>query len=212
MDLRQDRYLCLDRRNSLMLQTIGVASRDNGYRNAAELSKYGASIVRALANRGLLASRESQGKSLELTLHRLPEQSLAISSLQPRNAFHWRFLCSFLAACLVTSYQLRATHIERTVRTVSRRKSHQKNVHAAFALADLVHIFSLLRPLYPREYLCLFDSLCLVHFLAHFRHHPEWIFGVKLEPFGAHCWVQSGDTVLNDAAEVVRQYTPILVV
>jgi hypothetical protein len=78
-------------------------------------------------------------------------------------------------------------------------------------LADLVHVFLLLRPLYPRPYLCLFDSLGLLHFLAQFRHFPRWIFGVKLEPFAAHCWVQSGDTVLNDTVEVVRQYTPILV-
>jgi hypothetical protein len=35
---------------------------------------------------------------------------------------------------------------------------------------------------------------------------------VKLEPFGAHCWIQDDDTVLNDTVEVVRQYTPVLVV
>jgi hypothetical protein len=85
------------------------------------------------------------------------------------------------------------------------------DAQAAFPLSDLVHTFLSLRPLYPREYLCLFDSLCLVHFLAQFGHFPQWIFGVKLEPFGAHCWVQSGDVVLNDTVEVIGQYTPILV-
>jgi len=38
------------------------------------------------------------------------------------------------------------------------------------------------------------------------------VFGVKLNPFSAHCWVQAGDIVLNDAIDHVTIHTPILVV
>ncbi|WP_066823705.1 lasso peptide biosynthesis B2 protein [Sphingomonas mali] len=38
------------------------------------------------------------------------------------------------------------------------------------------------------------------------------VFGVRLSPFAAHCWVQSGDAVVTGDLEVVRLYTPILVV
>lgn len=38
------------------------------------------------------------------------------------------------------------------------------------------------------------------------------VFGVKLDPFAAHAWVQHGDIVLNDDVHVVAQFTPILVV
>ncbi|HCY01912.1 MAG TPA: lasso peptide biosynthesis B2 protein, partial [Erythrobacter sp.] len=34
----------------------------------------------------------------------------------------------------------------------------------------------------------------------------------RSDPFGAHCWVQHGEAVLNDTAEEVLRYTPILVV
>ncbi len=52
----------------------------------------------------------------------------------------------------------------------------------------------------------------MVHFLGAEGIHPDWVFGVKTEPFDAHCWVQHGEIVLNDAPDRVRQYSPILVV
>ena len=59
---------------------------------------------------------------------------------------------------------------------------------------------------------CLNDSLALIHFLATQGHFPRWVIGVRVQPFGAHSWVQSGDVVLNDLPENVRHYRPILVV
>jgi hypothetical protein len=38
------------------------------------------------------------------------------------------------------------------------------------------------------------------------------VFGVRLEPFAAHCWVQWDDAVLVGGLEEVRMFTPILVV
>lgn len=38
------------------------------------------------------------------------------------------------------------------------------------------------------------------------------IFGVRLNPFAAHSWVQSGDAVIVGDLEQVRLYTPILVI
>ena len=61
-----------------------------------------------------------------------------------------------------------------------------------------------------RSYLCLFDSLALIHFLARFRVFPDWVFGVTADPFEAHCWVQTGGVVLNDTVERVSAFTPIM--
>lgn len=38
---------------------------------------------------------------------------------------------------------------------------------------------------------------------------PTLVLGVKLDPFAAHCWVQSEDCVANDSLERVRCFTPI---
>lgn len=32
------------------------------------------------------------------------------------------------------------------------------------------------------------------------------VFGVKLDPFSAHCWVQIGDLLLNDRADQVARF------
>lgn len=41
--------------------------------------------------------------------------------------------------------------------------------------------------------------------------NPKLVFGVRINPFGAHCWVQLGSTVLIGEFEQVRLYTPIMV-
>lgn len=72
--------------------------------------------------------------------------------------------------------------------------------------------FQYLRPYYIRKYLCLYDSLALLEFLAHYRIFPQWVFGVTGQPFNAHCWIQESDCVLNDTLEHVRGFTPIMAV
>jgi hypothetical protein len=79
-------------------------------------------------------------------------------------------------------------------------------------LREMVETFGRLRPYYPRAYLCLFDSLALVNFLAPYGAFPQWVYGVRLNPFAAHCWVQDSGVVLNDVVENVREYTPLMVV
>jgi len=67
------------------------------------------------------------------------------------------------------------------------------------------------RRLVPFAPNCLTDSLALVQWLGP---APDvlLVFGVKLEPFAAHCWVQFGDLLLNDRADVVGQFRPVRVI
>lgn len=61
----------------------------------------------------------------------------------------------------------------------------------------------------PIEPCCLLDSIAMVRFLARRRIPAAITFGVALDPFAAHCWVQSGDWVLNDTVGNVVAHTPI---
>lgn len=58
---------------------------------------------------------------------------------------------------------------------------------------------------------CLPRSIALALCLARHDCRANVVLGVRLAPFAAHCWVQSGDRVLNDELEEVLRYTPILV-
>jgi len=72
--------------------------------------------------------------------------------------------------------------------------------------------FDQLMPFVPFQGQCLFRSRLLLAFLRTERRDAAWVFGVRTYPFQAHCWLQAGDTVLDDAAERVCGYVPILAV
>lgn len=57
---------------------------------------------------------------------------------------------------------------------------------------------------------CLLDSLSLLRWLGAPR--VSILFGVKLDPFAAHCWVQAGPMILNDLTENVAAFTVVRVV
>lgn len=62
----------------------------------------------------------------------------------------------------------------------------------------------------PRK--CLVRSFVLLRFLQRSGLDARWVFGVRTWPFAAHCWLQLGDMVLDDAAERLVAYEPILAV
>lgn len=68
------------------------------------------------------------------------------------------------------------------------------------------------RRLVPIPPNCLADSLALAGFLACRGASAELVFGVKLQPFRAHAWVQTREMLLNDGFDGVGEYTPVLVV
>lgn len=65
------------------------------------------------------------------------------------------------------------------------------------------------RRLVPLRGNCLSDSLALMRWLAGHGEGATLVFGVKLDPFAAHCWVQSGDVLLNDHPERVERFARI---
>ncbi len=124
----------------------------------------------------------------------------------------WRFARSYLEAQL----SLKLRPIQSIVEARRERKARCASPRQAAdpaRLRPLVTAFTRLRPLfYTLRAACLLDSLTLLHFLGAEDIHPDWVFGVKTEPFDAHCWVQQGEVVLNDVPDRVRQYSAILVV
>lgn len=59
---------------------------------------------------------------------------------------------------------------------------------------------------------CLVRALA-VHQICRARGlRPKLLFGVRMDPFGGHAWVQVGDSVVVGDYEQVRLYTPILAV
>jgi hypothetical protein len=125
----------------------------------------------------------------------------------------WTHAPGFFLSCARASRQLRNQPFQSIISSVRTRK--HRGEPAMFPsdverTRSLIAAFDALRLFYPRPYLCMFDSLALVDFLARYGLFPEWVFGVTAEPFEAHCWVQEGGTVLNDTLQRVSAFTPIM--
>jgi hypothetical protein len=58
---------------------------------------------------------------------------------------------------------------------------------------------------------CLPRSIAVAHRCRRLGIPVDLILGVRLQPFAAHCWVQLGETIVNDRLDKVRNFTPILV-
>jgi len=181
--------------------------------------------AKALADRGLLTSNPDEGHEWVPACIPIPTASLLdCSGLRSHShgntAPDGSSVPIFLAACTRAQLTLHFSTIQKTVERVARRKhDHQIARHAALPpgfdlerAARVVTAFGKLRPWFPTNYRCLFDSLALIEVLAHHGLFPSWVFGVYPEPFEAHCWVQEGFVVLNDRVANVSPFTPILVV
>lgn len=59
---------------------------------------------------------------------------------------------------------------------------------------------------------CLIRSLSMLMMLHRVGAAPYLVFGVRTNPFSAHCWIQEGDVVLNDSPEHARLFEPILAI
>ena len=59
---------------------------------------------------------------------------------------------------------------------------------------------------------CLVRSFVLLRFLQRSGHNARWVFGVRTWPFSAHCWLQSGEVVLDDHPERLSGFSPIFAV
>jgi hypothetical protein len=128
----------------------------------------------------------------------------------------WPRLPRLWSAALVTSTWLRKlslADIEQRVLALRARYSSRDRSLDTEALCAIVGTYMRLRPFVLSSHdRCLNDSLALVHFLAGLGFFPQWVIGVRVDPFCAHSWVQQAGVVLNDQPEHVRSYQPILIV
>jgi hypothetical protein len=150
-----------------------------------------------------------------------PAFTEAVTSLNTHDAREiagadWRNLFRLWRATLVATTWLRRRSLADIADRVSALRMRHSTPTAEVsgdAMLAAVACYVRLRPfaLTSRDR-CLNDSLTLIHFLATQGLFPQWVIGVRVHPFGAHSWAQSGGVVLNDLAERVRHFRPILVV
>lgn len=227
LDLERDKYVGVARE-----QMSGLAERVKGWpligsTLAAQAGNADASLsTRAPASRGeavlskmlaagMLTTDPSVGKEVQPLRMAEAADSLVEPDLDWRPQITFTDVVRFLLASAITALALRMLPIRRVITEVARRKlARESNDPVDIQVARrATEAYIRLRPLlFGAQDACLYDSLALSRFLSYYGQYPYCVIGVQTGPFGAHCWVQDGSTVFNDAPENVRRFTPILAV
>jgi Transglutaminase-like superfamily len=216
LSARRDRYLCVAHAD---LASIG--DQLHGWQDqsivvpALPPTEAGANpFIESLISNAIITRDSTMGKSFAEPQYPVPERQMEPAEPIRQDKVSPLRIARFFLACATADWQLRTNALCRTLARVERRRlraGSAPSVNNDVALAlRLVGVFKSLRPLYPRPYLCLFDSLALLEFLAAYHLYPHVVFGVVADPFQAHCWLQDGATVCNDDLERVGRYRPIL--
>lgn len=205
LDLKQDDYTLIVGKAADALRTLAEPA-------PAESRAPLGDALRELVSGRLLTTDPRAGRRFSATPSDLAMEPLLDSETPPSAAVRLSDWFNFIAACTTATVRLRWHKIEHTVTAVARRKAlHGGDIDIEQA-RHLTAVFQRLRALFPANYLCLFDSLALIEFLARYHVHPTWIFGVRLEPWAAHCWIQQGQFTFNEDVEEAASYTPIMAV
>lgn len=215
LDVHRDKYLCVDR---FQLESLGpwIEGWDGGPARRADCAEKPPPSALALANSllsaGILSEHSDGAKQARATAYAHPTSALDSSTTASSRMFQCTHAVPFWLGCAAASKQLRTERFESIVARVQARKRAAARPIDLDAAIPLLAVFDRLRLFYPRPYLCLFDSLALIHFLARFNLYPDWVFAVRADPFEAHCWVQADGVVLNDTVERVASLHPIMVI
>jgi len=135
------------------------------------------------------------------------------TQLNPTGGSRWSRNCEAASLLMRMRRRVRTRPLQQLVAeaTLSFGDDIGDRALRRLSVNDLALEFGRVRNWFPKHQIsCLPDSLALTTFLARHGHATTLVFGVTAQPFGAHCWVQTGATLLNDMLDHVVRYTPIL--
>lgn len=198
LDLVADRYFCLS------------GPLDRAFSALCESEPADPALVSTLVEMGILivsrdapppspcASRSwiATGKS---DLHARPSVAIIAMALARRALWSRRVRHRPLAE----NVQYLERQKQKGARTGSSPPAAIARIEGAYRRAALI---------VPTRDRCLATSMALMSALTAQGARADLVLGVKLDPFQAHCWVELDGAVIGDEPDLLRPFTPILVV
>lgn len=204
LDIQSDPYFRL----SHSMETAFTAFIEGGQNSEAEY----ASLTR---NNILTVASQVDGSDASQPTIPPPIHS-AFELSDPSSSLNLLLLLEVATLVLATWWVLKSRRLEYVMENLIRyRRKHggKRSLQAATLstplICDAANSFNRARLYVPVTTSCLLDSIALTKFLSRRRIDPSLVLGVTHAPFAAHCWVQVGDTVLNDTVGNVTAHTPI---
>jgi Transglutaminase-like superfamily len=213
LDVRGDTYLGIDARHLSSLRSrIGNWPNSGRSHRKAEPQDVSATedLIKDLFVRGILTTS---------IIWKPPPATHPIKALtvmsprESRSRIPLAHMVQFLMALLMVAWGLRRARLAALLGWLRRQQSRLHRGHAVEpgnVAARLASFLWLRSWFYTASRRCLFDSLVLSVYLTRGTVPCTFVIGVATKPFLAHAWVQIGESVLNDTAERVHDFKPIL--
>ncbi|MAN74213.1 lasso peptide biosynthesis B2 protein [Henriciella sp.] len=209
LDARTDRYFWLTAEQSCWLDQILRTDRPS------PLTGKQLQFAGRLLDRGLITQDLSDSRSKAAAHPPSPRYCVFDMDDDPQAGPRWKYapgLVLTLLRCWRPGNSRRGD-LRRRLNQVRRWRERIGTVQTADT-ADIVHLTRQFHALTPYFFsihdACFFRSFLLVGYLARFGIQADWIFGMRLAPFGAHCWVVWKDMLLNEALDTVAEYQPVM--
>lgn len=219
LDLRDQRYRALDAKKMSGLASIvpGWPTLSSAREEAgAAAEEEREAVARALVEQGILADNPAAGKNASPIVVRKPLIQILPDADEQAARPDVRSVVALTSAFVAAALRVRFCSLQRMTQWANQT---QRSLRARGQPLEmerarmLVRIYTHLRPLFfgSRD-ACLFESLVLLGFLARHGIHVDWVFGVRLRPWLAHCWLQRDGVALSDTTEHIDLFTPIMAV
>lgn len=200
LDIVADRYFCLSPEAEHSFRALaedGTPPPDDVH-------------VQGLLARGLLMASAAPEAPAACRPIVMPQTSILDMDL-PRPALAGT--TSALCCLAATRVRLKMAGLGRTLSWLSIRKSRLPTSRA-FPEGEVERImagFVSAAHFASQIDLCLANSIAVASRMIAKGMQPDVVLGVQLGPFSAHCWVQHEGRLVNDRVDMVRTFTPILV-
>jgi len=197
LDVSADAYFCLPG----MPEGLGTGA------SPVDVGRLPADLLKDLAEAGLVC--ETLGPppaALQAVLVTADLHDAAPGALGARD---WIALAAAFARLAPSFYRRPfASVLDHARRRRVKLGARADATHAAISVQAAK--FNRMLPWSPIQGACLLQAAWMLEFLGQSGLTADWVFGVRTWPFSAHCWVQVGETVLNDTVERVAPYRVIL--
>ncbi|MEO7467651.1 MAG: lasso peptide biosynthesis B2 protein [Sphingobium limneticum] len=206
LNLQQDRYVYLGPH----LSTVAGKAIDKGLSDEERLA-----AVRELVSKGILDDdcdrRSYQFETDEpISLPRSTSWPSIRFGLGLGGQIH--LTLKALRALYDVGYSLRTRPFIETVQYLRDQRRAGRKVKPKQSANDALDSFFAARPWFPTPPVCRLDASALCLHLWRSGHDASLVFGVRIEPFSAHCWAQGEEASLNEPHDQLRQYTPIMAI
>lgn len=207
LDLRRDRYFGLGARLTKLALATASATRSD-LRSFGELQP----LLDTLAAEGVIPEARA-AENENSTPNDTPPPSVTI---WPTDRFGVGldkapgYSISALWALSLVKLSLERRSFVDTIGWLRRRHLAAHSRTPMATVSDLIDAYYAARPWFPIKPICRLDAPALcIHLWSH-GHDPKLVFGVRGDPFMAHCWAQFGESSISEPADRLHQFTPIM--